>query len=194
MGRGEVVATGGSSAALARVRIRGRAYQVAIELAGRGLLIPLVLAAVVVALVLAFALVPRAPAVVASPAEAVVGAPLVAVDPAVALAASAAADAAATEHLVGFWVPQVASGSAADSAAYLPVHAAMVTRFGALLVSSDMFMFKGPKFWVDVVPVAFDSEPGALAWCAAAGLGNENCYAKLLTRDPSVTVTVMHQG
>jgi hypothetical protein len=186
-----------SSAALARVRARGKVYQVAIVLAGRGLVIPVVVVVVVaVALVLTPALEARVAGAATTPAETVVVAQSVAVDavdPTASLTAAAAADAGAAEHLMGSWVPQVASGPFTDAAAYWPVHQDLVSRFGAVLITTDEFVFQGPGFWVDVVPMTFTTGADALAWCASMGRGNRDCYAKLLTRDQSVTVTTMHQ-
>ena len=111
-------------------------------------------------------------------------------DPTQALTTLSRSDAAAAEALVGSWVPQlsakkvgmVVDGQTFDAAAVLADHQRLRTAHpDALLVwSGDYTSFRGSDFWITLVGRAFPSGDAANAWCASAGLGRDDCYAKRL--------------
>lgn len=129
------------------------------------------------------------------PASAVEVAAPVVEDPAVSLTTAAVRDAPAVAALVGSWVPQVASAPAGqDPVGYWQAHQELQVQYGAVLLSSDSYVFARSGYWVSVVPVAFASAQEALGWCGERGLPDGDCYAKLLTTDAALAVTTAHQG
>lgn len=132
---------------------------------------------------------------VADPTDSVVAASVAAPLPESTLSGLALSDAPSVAGLEGFWVPQLASGPfGADDAGYSAAHASLREAYGALLLTSDDFVFLYSSHWVSVAPVPFSTADEALGWCTQQGLANENCYAKLLTRDQSVAVTTAHNN
>ncbi|SEP52836.1 hypothetical protein [Amycolatopsis saalfeldensis] len=112
-------------------------------------------------------------------------------DPEAVLRAQAAADYPQVEALAGQWVPQLSSkavgtqdnGITYDNAAILAHYRQLkVLRPTALLLSSaDYSTFKNAGYWVIVLPQGYSSGTAANAWCDAAGIDADNCFAKLLS-------------
>ena len=48
--------------------------------------------------------------------------------------------------------------------------------------SGDWSSFRGQDFWITLVNRSFASGEAANAWCAQAGIGADDCYAKRLSR------------
>lgn len=102
-------------------------------------------------------------------------------------------DRPAAASLTGAWVPQISSkrsGMTVNGTVYDDVaiaeHVAELTEHypGALLVrSSDYASFTAPGLWVVLVDASFPEAEGANAWCDAAGLGPDDCFAKRLAQD-----------
>lgn len=100
-------------------------------------------------------------------------------------------DRADVEAVVGAWVPQVGSkqvgtvdrGTVYDEAAIWADVVAAKARYPEtrLLRSDDYSSFKRGGFWVLVVATPFRSAADANAWCAAQGLGRDDCFAKRLS-------------
>jgi hypothetical protein len=129
-----------------------------------------------------------APAPAGTPSAAA-GAPA---DPGQALRTQQQADAAAVEGLVDRWVPQLSAkkagmtvgGRTYDDAAVLADHRELRgTHPDAVLAwSGDWSSFRGQDFWITVINRPFPSAEAANAWCAQAGIGSDDCYAKRLSR------------
>ncbi|GAA4915670.1 hypothetical protein EV188_1115 [Actinomycetospora succinea] len=138
--------------------------------------------------------------VVGQPWSAVAGPPVAAApaptspptDPSEALRAQQRSDAGATEALAGTWVPQLSAkkvgmtvdGRTYDYAAVLADHQQLRQTYpdAVLVWSGDWSSFRGQDFWVTVVNRSFPTGDAANAWCAQAGIGSDDCYAKRLSR------------
>jgi serine/threonine-protein kinase len=93
--------------------------------------------------------------------------------------------------LVGEWVPQLSSkrpglvvnGTTYDyPAIWADFQQLRQEHPGALLLwSGDYTSFKSPDFYVTVVAQSFPDGASANEWCDEAGLGPDDCYAKLLS-------------
>ncbi|MEJ2862436.1 zinc ribbon domain-containing protein [Actinomycetospora flava] len=113
-------------------------------------------------------------------------------DPQQALRAQQSTDAGAVEGLVGTWVPQLSAkkagmsvgGRTYDDAAVLADHQELRRTYpdAVLAWSGDWTSFRGRDFWITLVNRPFSSGEAANAWCAQAGIGPDDCYAKRLTR------------
>lgn len=195
--------TARSSIASAGVRNRGRVYQAGITLAGKGLLVPLLVATLTACAGAAWVLMHNAAFAVSegplqpTPAPLAGGnviEPAAPADPTNDLHILAAHDAGVVVGLDGSWVPQVASGPAdVNLAAYLEAHRAAARAYGAVLLTSDMYNFENRGYWVTVVPISFSSSAEALDWCARHSLPDTNCYAKLLTNEEGISTTAHRQ-
>ena len=127
--------------------------------------------------------------------------PAAPVDPLTRLQQQQATDAPAVETLVGQWVPQVSSkrpGIEADGIVYdlqaiVELHAKLQANFGALLLFSGDFNYQSNDLWVSIVPQGYATPQQALQFCVANSIGRDDCFAKLITRDPSITDTVQLQ-
>lgn len=106
------------------------------------------------------------------------------------------------EELVGWWVPQISAkweGLSIDGIEYGPReilddHSVLRNRFAAVLIRSDGFQISSSRsMWVTLVPQTYSTSDGALGWCRANGIDRDNCFARLLTRDPSITRTAEYQ-
>ncbi|MFC5140692.1 hypothetical protein ACFPK1_20825 [Actinomycetospora rhizophila] len=127
-----------------------------------------------------------------APAPAPAAATAVPTDPASALRAQQRSDAGAVEGLVGSWVPQLSAkkagmtvdGRTYDDAAVLADHQQLRSAHpeAVLVWSGDWSSFRGQDFWITVVNRSFPSGEAANAWCAQAGIGADDCYAKRLSR------------
>lgn len=134
------------------------------------------------------------PEVAAAPAPAA-AAPASSADPAAALRAQQQSDAGAAEGLVGTWVPQLSAkkagmtvgGRTYDDAAVLADHQELRRTYpdAVLVWSGDWASFRGDDFWITLVNRSYASGEAANAWCAQAGIGADDCYAKRLTRTGS---------
>jgi hypothetical protein len=137
-----------------------------------------------------------APDVTAAPGSAAQQGPAPAVtlpaDPAQALQTLRQGDAGAVEGLVGAWVPQLSAkkagmtvdGRTYDSAAVLDDHQQLRRSHpdAVLAWSGDWTSFRGRDFWITLVNRSFPTGEAANAWCAQAGIGPDDCYAKRLSR------------
>ena len=75
-------------------------------------------------------------------------------------------------------------GRTYDDAAVLADHQELrrTSPDAVLAWSGDWTSFKGRDFWITLVNRSFPSGDAANAWCAQAGIGPDDCYAKRLTR------------
>ncbi len=112
------------------------------------------------------------------------------------------ADRFTTEQLVGWWVPQISAkweGLSIGGIDYGPReilddHVGLRNRYGAVLTRSDGFQISTSRsMWVTLVPQTYSTPDGALGWCRVNGIDRDNCFARLLTRDPSITRTAEYQ-
>ncbi len=135
---------------------------------------------------------PTTPATTAPPPE------VIPTDPLELLEFLRAQDFARAESLVGQWVPQVSAkrpGIEADGIVYqLPdivaLHAQLQQRFDALLLFSADFNYQSSNLWISIVPIG-SAQPGdALQFCVDNGIDQDNCFAKFITHDLSITDTV----
>lgn len=104
-----------------------------------------------------------------------------------------ATDRSQVEALTGSWVPQISSkrvGLAADGIIYdapaiLAKHRRLTVDFAyddiGLLWSGDYSTFKDGRYWVSITLTGYSTADGANAWCSQAGLGSDDCFAKLLS-------------
>jgi hypothetical protein len=100
-------------------------------------------------------------------------------------------DRSAVEALDGSWVPELSAktqGLVANGVTYdnlliwQDFQQQAAAHPGALLLdSSDFSTFSRGGFWVTVVPETFADPAGANAWCDSAGIGVDDCYAKLIS-------------
>lgn len=105
------------------------------------------------------------------------------------------------EALVGRWVPQLSAkkvgtvddGITYDNASVLEFHAGLRAQYGALLLYSGDYTYQTTDLWVSVAPESFATANGALQWCVDEGIGRDDCFAKLITHDPTITDTVQMQ-
>lgn len=113
------------------------------------------------------------------------------VDALTTLEAQLDVDATSVELLAGMWVPQLASsrpGLVVDGVTFgypeiLDEHFGLRAQYGTLLVwSGDWSSFNASDFYVTVVAIPFTSSEGANAWCDAAGIDADHCFAKRLSR------------
>ena len=117
------------------------------------------------------------------------------------LAATRDGDHAAVEEMVGRWAPQLSgkkvgtvdNGITYDLAALLDFHQGLVTEYGALLLYSGDYNYQTADLWVSIAPESFPTSQGAIDWCVAHGIGRDDCFAKLITHDMSLTNTVKMQ-
>jgi hypothetical protein len=100
-------------------------------------------------------------------------------------------DRGAAEALVENWVPQLSSkrpGLVVDGVTYDYPHIwadfqqlRQQYPSALLLWSGDYTSFKSPDFYITVVAQPYPDGRSANGWCDAAGLGPDDCYAKLLS-------------
>lgn len=122
-------------------------------------------------------------------------------DPAAQLAASRDADRPTVEALVGRWVPQLSAkreGLVADGITYtladiVALHGSLQAEYGALLVWSGEYVFDQADLWVSLAPDSFATAQEALDWCVAKARDRDNCLARFVTHDPSITPTLQLQ-
>jgi hypothetical protein len=100
------------------------------------------------------------------------------------------------------WVPQLASGFVGvdrdgrhrDAGSVLSEHTRLRGQYGALLASSNDYVSAHADYWLSIVNIGYATSAEALDWCRANGLmGNDACYAKLLTHDGSIEDVVAYQ-
>lgn len=115
------------------------------------------------------------------------------------LAQIRATDRSQVELLTDRWVPQISSkrvGLRADGIVYGPVdilnkHRQLQADFAydgvGLLWSGDYSTFKDGTFWVSIALAGYPTADGAIAWCERAGLGPDDCFAKLISHSASST-------
>ncbi len=111
------------------------------------------------------------------------------------------ADHNSVEALVGSWVPQLSAkrpGTKDDGIIYrfsdiVALHDQLRSRFGALMLRSNDYVFKSADLYVSIAPQPFATPDGALAFCKTNGLDNNHCFAKLITHDASIAHTVVQQ-
>lgn len=100
--------------------------------------------------------------------------------------------------LLNHWVPQLASFQATgDSASNDDATIAarldqLHAQYGALLLATDDYVTKSPGYWVFVAPEPFETATAALAWCDDKGLDRDNCFARVITHDASVSELPQH--
>ncbi len=125
----------------------------------------------------------------------------VALPPGEQLAATLATDREAVEAMVGRWVPQLSAkkvgtvddGITYDLADILAFHEGLHDEYGALLLYSGDYVYQTDNLWVSVAPESFATAQGALAWCVSEDIGRDDCFAKLITHDDSITDSVQMQ-
>ena len=95
------------------------------------------------------------------------------------------------ESFVGSWLPQLSAkkpGMTVDGVVYdyrktwsdfLDKRAQNPDAI--LLWSGEFTGFRYKDYWITMVPQPFSSGEGANDWCAGAGIGKDDCYAKRLT-------------
>lgn len=106
-------------------------------------------------------------------------------------------DRAVVESLVGTWVPQVSAkrpGMVADGITYtlpdiIALHQQLSEKFGAVLLFSGEYNYQSNDLWVSIVPQGFADPDQALAFCTANSIDRDNCFAKFITHDASITDT-----
>lgn len=125
----------------------------------------------------------------------------VALAPGEQLAATLATDREQVEAMVGRWVPQLSAkkvgtvddGITYDLADIVTFHHRLQTEYGALLLYSGDYVYQTDDLWVSVAPESFATAQGALAWCVSEDIGRDDCFAKLITHDESITDSVQMQ-
>jgi len=119
-------------------------------------------------------------------------------DPLSQLLGLASRDRPAAQELLQWWVPQVSAkwvGLEIDGFTFgldeiLDDHLRQRSAYGAILVQSGEYrMSDNPSLWVSLVPVRSADAQGALDWCRSMGIGREDCFARLVTRDMSLPLT-----
>jgi hypothetical protein len=111
-----------------------------------------------------------------------------------ALRATADADAAIVETLVGQWVPQVSQrrvGSRSGAVVLraediVALHTQLQQQVGAVLLNSSDYVFRTKNLWVSIVPEGFATAEAALDRCATLPATDQPCIARLITHDSSV--------
>lgn len=119
-------------------------------------------------------------------------------DPLSVLEFTRAADAPVVESFVGQWVPQVSAkrpGIEDDGIVYqltdiVALHQQLVTQHGAVLLFSGDYNYQSGDLWVSIVPQGSPTPDGALQFCVDQGIGRDDCFAKFITHDLSITDTV----
>lgn len=117
------------------------------------------------------------------------------------LAAWQAADRTTVETFVGRWVPQLSGkrpgtiddGITYDEVAIVALHQTLRAEHGALLLYSGEYTYQSDDLWVSIAPTSFATANGALQWCVSESIGRDDCFAKLITHDPSISDTVQMQ-
>lgn len=117
------------------------------------------------------------------------------------LAARRDDDHADVEAMVGRWAPQLSGkkvgtvddGVTYDLATLLAFHQGLVTQYGALLLYSGDYNYQTTDLWVSIAPESFSTSQGAIDWCVAHSIGRDDCFAKLITHDMTLTNTVKMQ-
>ena len=105
------------------------------------------------------------------------------------------------EGLVGFWVPQLSSkaeGTVADGITYtlsdiVAKDQELRAEFGTVLLFSGEYNYKVSGLYVDIVPQGFGDPDSALGFCTDHGIDRDNCFAKFITHDMSLTSTTKLQ-
>jgi len=101
------------------------------------------------------------------------------------------------EDLVDLWVPQISAkkvGTKDDGITYtladiVDHHEDLRDEYGAVLLWSGDYVFRDDKLWITIVPIGYTTSVGALGWCADHDLGNDDCFARLITHDESIENT-----
>lgn len=122
-------------------------------------------------------------------------------DPEIQLNARVVLDQSAVEALVGQWVPQLSAkrdgivdrGVTYDMAKILDNHRQLRDEYGALLLISGGYVFKSKDLYVSIAPQGSPTPAGALQFCKDHRIGKNDCFAKLITHDASITDTVEQQ-
>jgi len=117
------------------------------------------------------------------------------------LAATRDTDHAAVEAMVGRWAPQLSgkkvgtvdNGITYDLSTLLTFHEGLASQYGALLLYSGDYNYQTTDLWVSIAPESFATSQGAIDWCVAHSIGRDDCFAKLITHDMSLTNTVKMQ-
>lgn len=107
-----------------------------------------------------------------------------------------AADAATVNGLVGSWAPQVGSGRPGptlSAEALATTISATRDRYGAVVFVTGEYAGPVDGMYIAVVPTPMASAADAIGWCRGQGLSNDACYARLVTRDPSVSPIIVYQ-
>lgn len=126
-----------------------------------------------------------------------------AVGPAVlALRATADADMATVEALVGQWVPQVSQrrvgsrtgGAAMKAVEIAALHTALQQSVGAVLLNSSDYVFRVDNMWVSIVPEGFATADAALDRCESLPVTDQPCAARFITHDESVSATAKQRA
>jgi serine/threonine protein kinase len=136
-----------------------------------------------------------------SPSAAEPTASLAGDDALTAMDALVVADAPTVEQLVGTWVPQVASGRPAttrggndpSASSIYARSSALRQQFGAVVFKTDEFIGPEPDMYVVVVPRTGSTPDQALGWCDENGLPANDCFARLVTRDATVSPVIVYQ-
>jgi serine/threonine-protein kinase len=139
------------------------------------------------------------------PASSDSAAPALPAEPGAALQTLRGADAGTAEALVGSWAPQlsakkpglVVDGQTYDAAAILADHQRLqAEQPGTILVwSGDYTSFRSRDFWITLANRPFATSEEANAWCASAGYGSDDCYAKRLSHTGDHTThTALRSG
>jgi serine/threonine-protein kinase len=107
------------------------------------------------------------------------------------LESQVANDRSQVEALTGYWVPQLSSkrfGLVANGTTYgyggiWSDFTSLRARYpGAMLLwSGDYSSFRLTDFWVTIAPQSYGSGEAANDWCASAGIGKDDCYAKRIS-------------
>lgn len=107
-----------------------------------------------------------------------------------------AADAAAVNGLVGSWAPQVGSGRPGPTltaSALATTISAARDRYGAVVFVTGEYAGPVEGMYIAVVPSPMASAADAIGWCRSQRLSNDECYARLVTRDPSISPIIVYQ-
>jgi hypothetical protein len=111
-------------------------------------------------------------------------------------------DFATVEALEGTWVVQLSAkrpGVEADGITYqftdvLDNHQQLRDDYGAVLLSSNDWVYETSDLFITIVPTSYDDAAGALDECGRLGIDRENCLAKKITTDRSDPNTVEYQN
>lgn len=110
-------------------------------------------------------------------------------------------DFATVEALEGTWVVQLSAkrpGVEADGITYeftdvLENHEQLRDAYGAVLLSSNDWVYETSDLFITIVPTPYDDAAGALDECGRLGIDRANCLAKKITTDRSDPNTVEYQ-